>query len=65
MRIDRLKFCLIVAEKDITLTELSKVSGISRQTISAVRQGKRCSMRTAKKIADALEVDLSEIMEVR
>ncbi len=65
MRIDRIRLCVAVERRGVTYTKLSEISGVSRQTISAVKQGKRCNRETAKKIADALDVELSEIMEVR
>lgn len=64
MRINRIKLCMVVEMRGITYTKLSEISGLSRQTISAVKQGKRCNEVTARKIADALEVNLSEIVEV-
>lgn len=64
MRIDRIKFVALIAKKDLTLTELAKISGLSRQTLSCVKQGKRCSSETANKIAKALCADVREIMEV-
>lgn len=64
MRIDRIKFVALIAKKDLTLTELARNSGLSRQTLSCVKQGKRCSPETANKIAKALCTDVREIMEV-
>lgn len=65
MRIDRIKFAVLLAEKDLTLTRLSDISGVSRQTLSCVKQGKRCTSETADKIARAFNVDVQEIMEVK
>lgn len=65
MRLDRVKLILLIAEKDLTLTKLSELSGVSRQTLSCVKQGKRCTLETANKIARALNVDVREIAEVK
>ena len=65
MRLDRVKLILLIAEKDLTLTKLSELSGVSRQTLSCVKQGKRCALETANKIARALNVDVREIAEVK
>lgn len=64
MRIDRIKFSIIILTKDLTLSELAQVSGVSRQTLSCIKQGKRCSKETANKIAKALKIDIREIVEV-
>ncbi len=63
MRIDRIKLLILIATKDISTLELAKKSGLSRQTISCIKQGKRCREETAKKIAKALDVDVTEILE--
>lgn len=63
MRIDRVKFCMFLTIKDLTLAQLSKASGISRQTLSYIKQGKRCSVETGRKIAKALNVNINEIAE--
>ncbi len=41
---------------------LAKESGLSRATISAVCNGRSCSLETAKAIADALGVTLDSIL---
>lgn len=63
MRIDRIKFTILITTKDLTLSNLAKMSGVSRQTLSYIKQGKRCSVETAKKIADALNVDVTELID--
>lgn len=49
-------------EKKITIYELSKRSGITRQGLYALRSGqaKTLSLENAFKLADALEVDINE-----
>ena len=64
MRLDRIKLCAIIAKRDLTGVELSKQTGISAQTICAVRWGRSCRDNTGKKLAEALGVDISELLEV-
>lgn len=63
MYIDKVGLCAALTRVDWNMTELSQKSGISRQTLSAVRHGKRCRTQTAEKIARALGVGIEEIME--
>lgn len=64
MRIDRKKLAVEMIEKDLNVIQLSKISGLSRATISNVRCGKSCSMDTVEKIAKALEVKVDDLIEV-
>lgn len=63
MRINRKKLVLIMLDKDITQRELAENSGVSRATICSVKSGKSCSSETVQKIAKALDVDVTEIIE--
>lgn len=65
MYVDRVKLCAALTKVDWNMTELSQKSGISRQTLSAVRHGKRCRTQTAEKIALALGVNIRDIVEGR
>lgn len=51
-----------MAIKGFTLVQLAEKSGVSRATLSAVKNGKSCSYDTAVKIAKALGVDVNEII---
>lgn len=62
LRIDRIKFAVELTRADITILELSKRSGVSRMTISAVRGGKSCKRETAEKIAAGLGVSLDRLL---
>ena len=62
VRIDRIKFATALLKADINLKELSERSGMSRTTISAVKQGKSCSPETAQKLADGLGVKLESLL---
>ncbi len=63
MRIDGAKLVYQLAKKEMTQTQLAELTELSRATINYVRGGKRCSDETGKKIADALGVDVTEILE--
>ncbi|QQE81612.1 helix-turn-helix transcriptional regulator [Alicyclobacillus sp. SO9] len=54
---------VLMAERDFTVKELSYSSGVSRATISALRNGhvKRPNRETAELLADALGVRLNSI----
>ena len=63
MRIDRVKLIAEMARRDVTSTRLAEAAGVSRVTVSALRCGKTCTAETAGKIARALGVDVTEIVE--
>jgi DNA-binding Xre family transcriptional regulator len=50
-------------EKEMTTVALSEKSGVSRQTLCYIRNGKRCSDVTGYKIAHALGVDVKDLIE--
>ena len=48
----------------LTQEELSRISGVSRDTISALEAGKReAQPRTIRRLADALRVEPQELMK--
>lgn len=63
MRIDRVKLITELAKRDMTQKCLAELSGVSRPTISSIRGGKSCSNEIGQKIAKALGVDVTEILE--
>ena len=65
MRIDRIKLHVAMAKKDMNQRELSKASGVSAVTISNIMCEKRCADKTGYKIAAALGIDVTKIMESR
>lgn len=54
MRIDRVEFAAALARKDLTLKELSKMTGLSRSTLTAVKGGKSCNAVTGQVLAAVL-----------
>lgn len=63
MRINRLKLVVELTKRNITQKELAELAGVSRPTVSGIKNGKSCSEQTAKKIADALHADLKQLVE--
>ena len=62
VRIDVQKIEAMLARDCVTRTEVSKRSGISRQSVSCILQRGTCSTVNAGRLAHALGVDVTEIM---
>lgn len=58
VRIDRVAMIAEMARKDINCNRLVELSGVSRVTVTAVRNGKSCSQETADKLARVLGRDI-------
>ena len=63
MRIDRIKFVSEMMKRDLTQCKLAEISGVSRATIGYIKAGKSCSDEVGRKLAKALGVDVTEIIE--
>jgi Plasmid maintenance system antidote protein len=63
MRISKYKISFVMAEKDLMQKDVAELAGMSRGNLSNLINGKNCRPRTAFKIAKALGVDVSEILE--
>lgn len=64
MNIDKQKFMLLMADKQISLLNLSKDSGVSSATICRIQRGEgSCKPATVGKIAKALNCDVTELLE--
>lgn len=63
MRIDREKFTVLLLRKSMTAKQVAAAAGISNTSIYNVKNGMRCSNQMGSKIARALGVDVSEILE--
>lgn len=63
MRVDRIKLITELAKRDMTQTRLAELSGVSRATINYIKGGKRCTDEVGQKIAQALGVSVTEILE--
>lgn len=63
MRIDRIKLVTELTRKDMTQAKLAKLSGVSRATINYIKSGKSCTDEVGNKIANALEVPVTALLE--
>lgn len=62
MRIDSTKMQILMEKKNLSLRELAVESNVSRQTISCIKAGKTCSPVVACKLANALNVQVEELL---
>lgn len=63
MRIDREKLAVLLIRKGVTAKRVAALAGISCTSIYNVKKGLQCSEQMGNKIACALGVDVTEIME--
>jgi DNA-binding Xre family transcriptional regulator len=63
MKIKTLRLKSLAVEKGYTFTDLAIASGVSRNTVSSIYNGKNCSLATAAKLSKALGVSLEDIAE--
>ena len=54
VRIDRVAIITEMARREMNRNRLAEVSGVSRVTVTAVRNGKSCSKATADKLTAVL-----------
>ena len=60
MRVDRMKLVAEMAKRDLTATRLAELTGLSRITVSYVKNGKSCSKETAEKLMSIFGHDIIE-----
>lgn len=63
MRIDRIKLIATMARKDLTVKALAEKALVSRMTVSAMRCGKSVNENSASRVAQALGVDVADLLE--
>lgn len=63
MRIDRFKLTTELMRQELTQKQLAEISGVSRATINYIKAGKSCSDEIGQKIAKALKVKVTDIIE--
>lgn len=63
MRLSKTKIYLLLTKKYYIQAALAEAAGVSRQTLSAVLNGRNCRPELLGKIAKALDVEPSEIIE--
>ena len=57
-----IKLVLLMAERKMGNTELSRKTGVSRSTIQRLRAGKAAHYDNMKKLAEALGVEVTELI---
>ena len=65
MRIDRVKLIAEMARQEISVKDLAEKSGVSRVTVTSMRSGKSCSDKSVNHVANALGIQVEELMEVK
>ena len=63
MQISREKLSLLLAKRQFTMATLAKECGISRNRIYVIVNSRSVMPKTVGRIADALEVDIADIIE--
>ena len=63
LKIDGKKMEVTMAQKNMSLSDLSKQAGLSRQTLYKVRMGRNARVTTVGGIAKALGIDPTEIIK--
>lgn len=56
------KIYTLLAQKGMTMSELSGQAGVSRQSLSAIMWRKTCQPKTAAKLATGLGINVEEII---
>ena len=62
MKLDKVKIITELTKQEVTQTELAKRIGYNRSFISGVCNGRNCGIRTAKAIAEALGVNVKDLV---
>lgn len=65
MQINEAKLAYYLTLKEKTQSQLAELTGVSRNTIYSIKKGRRCSDEVGNKIAKALGVDVTEIIETK
>ena len=63
MRINRVKLAAELTRQDMTQKRLAELAGVSRATVNSIKCGKSCTDEIGNRIAAALGVDVTEILE--
>lgn len=63
MELSRKKINLILARKQMTVTQLGEAYGVSRARINAILNQRKITFMCAGRLAAALGVDVTEILE--
>lgn len=64
MRISYKKLWVMLVERDMKKTEFAKLAGISAATLAKMGKGANITTDVLLKVCDALDCEISEIMEI-
>lgn len=63
MKLNITKLLIALGEQQMSIQDLANKSGVSRNTISAIKAGKTCRPDIAGRIAMAINTPLAELIE--
>lgn len=63
MRLDRKRFVCAMIDAHMNTKQLAEKAGVSRTTTCCIKNGKSCTYDTAVKLANALEVPVTALLE--
>lgn len=63
VKLSKIKINMLMARKQLTVTALAKRSGVSRSRMTVILSNSDATPICAGKLAQALEVDVTEILE--
>lgn len=63
VKLDDVKLFIAMSKSGLNSMEVSTAAGISRTTFSAIKNGRTCNPQTAYKIANALNIDVGELIK--
>lgn len=64
MKVKEKNLLMAMAKKEMNFIQLAELSGISKTTISYIKNGKNCKPDVAGRIAKVLEVEPEEIFTI-
>lgn len=65
MQIDKKKLACAMIDADLNTKQLAEKAGLSRVTVSYLKNGKSCSEETLEKIAKALKLNKNSLIKRR
>lgn len=63
MKISKTKIFILMAKKNMNQKNLAETAGMSRGNLSTIINGKNCQPTTAFRIAKALHVEVTDILD--
>ena len=63
MRVDRIKLKTELVKREMRQSDLADMAGLSRATVTGIASGRSCKEETARKLADALNMPLEDLLE--